>query len=401
MLLRSGRKLKIQKILKAHKERKAAKNMNTTPDAAGTPTGTPQPSVSFQVINTRTSLVPFAGKIQGVLQQNLESFLHAVDDLLAAKRLTDDHIVLAEAKSYLDLTKGDLGAWSRSLAYTKCRTWGEMKTFLRSVYGLQKDQDAVLQLRELFKLADRKGRSLVANNALTNDLLSDLRLTLETSSWVNSTDHTIKLDNLVTLLQLSCMTANLPDNLVANFDIDFDENSNETDVYKQVQKHSKKVTNLDTSIFLGKGLNEKPATAAAVKEPPTAVAATRYNSSGPTSHKGECLNCRRPGHIAKFCRSLYCYIHKTNRHALQDCSKNPFKFVRSEDNRENPKANSSTSQSQSRSVRPKQSPNMGAEGFDPAPRYQKNQAQTQGRNWNRSDSQGKNFQGTKERKGPR
>ena len=425
MLLRSGRKLKIQRIVEAHKKRKASSIKmpgGSTSGAEG------RPSVAFQVINTRTSLVPFAGKINGVLQQNLEAFIHAVDDLLAAKQLTDPNIILAEAKSYLDLSKGDLGAWSRSLAYSKCRTLGELKTFLRSVYGHRKDQDSVLQLRELFKLSDRNGRSLVANNALTNDLLTSFRLALETSSWVDQTTQTITLDNLVTLLQLSSMTAALPDALVANFDISLSEKNTETDVFQQVTKHAQKVPQLDTTIFVGRGLNEKlTPTAMLLDEKPMAIAATRYSSPPTGTQRQECINCRRPGHDARSCRVFYCYIHKSEKHSFHECRQNPFRSLRAGGDRNYQTSAGSSfprgqyqqsgrGQSQYNRTHHQQGPNRGqgashtgsgawsqrgqGQGQQQSGQQQSGQQQSGQQRW-ASNSQGKNSQGQNGQRGQR
>ena len=157
---------------------------------------------------------------------------------------------MVEVKSFINYDAGDIGLWLRSMAFKSCKTWMELKTFLRNVYGSVQQTDLVLELRQILKLGDREHRSLIENNARIEDHLTEFITKLNGSNWTEGNKITTR--NLKTLLKLAIRTLSLTDALVENFDEDLKPTSIEVDVMQMVHKQKSKVQNLDVTIFTGK-----------------------------------------------------------------------------------------------------------------------------------------------------
>ena len=238
--------------------------------------------VSHSVTNFRSGLTPFAGRINGLLQQPVEVFIDSIEAHLANKSVTDPVDQLREVSVHLDLVKGDLGVVSRSKAYWKCTTWDDLKQFLRDRYGSAKTQNIVTFLRSMFKLLDRKSNSFLNQNALINNAVIEFVKRLSNSDWIydeggpNKQINAISMDNLETLLLLSFGMGTLPDELVGHFDAEFDHESDETMLLRQIEKHISKMQWIDHSILQGKK---------AEKHAPRQVTSTTNQSSNRTQRK--------------------------------------------------------------------------------------------------------------------
>ena len=179
---------------------------------------------NVRLIETKSGICPFPGRVNGVLTRNLESFITSVDAVIVTKNLTDPEATLAEGLSHLEIGKGDISHFVRYGIIEDCKSWVELRAALRRLYGTQSDIDIALQLREIVKLQDRRGRSYVANTATINDYLKEFIARLSNSNWVTNDSKNLK--NLSLLLKLAVSTASLPDALVRVFDKPFTKNSN-------------------------------------------------------------------------------------------------------------------------------------------------------------------------------
>ena len=109
------------------------------------------------VLTTRTGVTNFCGRVNGELTQSVEVFIASIDNYVAAKNIVDPSQILTEAKSFLDLSKGDMGHWSRSMGFRSCKSWEDLKVFLRKVYGGSKQVGIVRELSNLIRHCDRGG----------------------------------------------------------------------------------------------------------------------------------------------------------------------------------------------------------------------------------------------------
>ena len=208
--------------------------------------------ISHSITNFKSAIQPFAGRVNGHLQQSVESFIQSIDDLLESKGITDGREAFIEAKSHFNLSQGDLGDCTRSIFFRDCRTWEDLKGFLRDTYGMGESRDIVRDLRGLLKLHNRNGRSYVAQNAKINDATCDFVSKLEKSQWMDlRAQNGISLKNLGRLLQLSVGLHSLPDSLVETFDGEFSAQSTEKDVLEQINRNIGRLQIVDSSILHG------------------------------------------------------------------------------------------------------------------------------------------------------
>ena len=267
---------------------------------------TPPITSSVRLIESKSGVLPFPGRVNGELTQNVESFVTSVDAVIVTKGLTSNEETIAEGLSHLAIGKGDITHYVRCGIIKDCTSWVDLKAALRRIYGTQKDLDIVLQMREIIKLKDRHGKTFISNTATINDHLNEFFARLENSPW--ATGDSISFKNLNLLLKLGICTASLPDALVNSFDKKFSTTSNEADIIEQILKHSPKVANLDLSIMEERvSHNEASSVVGAI------------SSDNKTVIK--CHNCSKIGHYKSDCRVRYCSIHKTKGHAYKDCKK--------------------------------------------------------------------------------
>ena len=272
-------------------------------------------------IVTHSSIVSFAGIVNGRMPQPVESFIEALDAHLVAKGITDDSTAYLEARSYLDYVKGDLGFWARTFSFKVCEKWSDLKKLLRQAYTKDVSQDEVLFLRSIVRSSDRKGRSIVQTAAELSDGLVELADRLKSSPWVKGTDndgdHYLTLEKVILLLQLSLITSALPDRLVALFDEPLDDNASELTVVEQIRKQAQKIPDLDPTILNGTDKNKQ--NTGSVATAPVVNNRQSTPSSPARNSKVECFNCGRFNHFARDCNAVYCNFHRTNSHKYTEC----------------------------------------------------------------------------------
>ena len=75
----------------------------------------------FTIVQHTPAITKFCGYVNGVLLQDVESFIKSVDFFLETKKITDPAKQLSEATGYLDLTKGDLPYFLKSESFRSAK----------------------------------------------------------------------------------------------------------------------------------------------------------------------------------------------------------------------------------------------------------------------------------------
>lgn len=306
MLLRSGRVI-------THK----------MPDDAAS---TSQSIVVHKVTNICGGITNFKGLVDGKPTQNIETFIESVNNYLNSKKITNGAEALTEAKSFLDLDKGDIGKRARSFGFRRCKTWNELQKFLRATYGGVQRECAVRNLREFLKI--KKGNdSLVTYSANLFDAVVELKKSITGSPWV--TGNNISLDNFERLLHFACLLTSVPDVIVDSFDKRIDQDTDESFLFAQINKNLAKCPTLDSSFVQGGAKMS-----AAVSKPQnndsrshsgndaTAKTCARVESKKIPERSVttiRCFNCDKIGHSKSNCRVRYCSVCKSSDHGWRFC----------------------------------------------------------------------------------
>ena len=283
--------------------------------------------VSHTLTNYKSGIEPFAGRVNGELKQGVEVFIESIENHFESRGIDDDHDRYIEAKSHFNLSQGDLGDCTRSIFFRDCRTWTDLKSFLRSTYGSGEHKDLVLDLRRVMKLHNRDGNSFVAQNARINDGIIDFCTSLQNSNWADKDNgRAISINRLGRLLQLAIGTLSLPDNLINSFDEGFSPTSTERDIMSQITKHIGKLPVGDSTILGGTSKESKSVRVVAKSQDNSSRVDRSYQpqqsvSSGTHVQKRvfKCYNCNREGHVKKDCHVRFCGFHQSTSHNWKDC----------------------------------------------------------------------------------
>ena len=264
-----------------------------------------------QTFITRSNVNEFAGLIDENFTVPLESWIDSIDALLITKGILDPILQLNEAKSFLDYSKGDIAEWSRSIGFKKCKSWDDLKSFLRNIYSKDVGKSIVKELSEVMRLTERSGRSFISNNARIGDKLEIIKEKLKASQWAINGTQNMTIDNACILIQFGIALASLPEPLVVFFDKPLTPTSDESEIMSQISKHKGKLSHFDTSILTGK--------TSIISRPVSPVATISYVKNPSSNVQVRCKNCDRMGHEDEDCRTNYCSIHNTTSHAFKDC----------------------------------------------------------------------------------
>ena len=77
------------------------------------PTNSAPVTSSFRLIESKSGVQPFSGRVSGVLIQSVESFVTSVDAVIVTKGLTSNEETIAEGLSHLAIGKGDITHYVR------------------------------------------------------------------------------------------------------------------------------------------------------------------------------------------------------------------------------------------------------------------------------------------------
>ena len=279
----------------------------------------------------------FCGRINGKLTQPLENFISSIEFFLNSKGVTDPKRQYAEAKGYLDGTKGDVFKMLDSHSFKSCETWDDLKKNLIKIYRDTKSSDPVIELRKVLKLSQRlEGDDFATHSSKVFRSLETLIALLENSEWAK---EGFTLEKFSHLMYLALNLRILPDSLVMNITRTFKTDDSLIELFEEIEKHKAKVPNFDNSLITPIDKSDFPSeTVAALqdnnKSYRTSInkrkGANNFNrnyvkfntnkSSSSINRPMKCQNCAMTNHQTPACRSRpFCEFHWMQGHRTSDC----------------------------------------------------------------------------------
>merc|ERR1711911_208413 len=114
----------------------------------------PNSASNVQIQHHITQHVPnitkFCGSIDGKCD-DVELFLQSLDNHLHAKQITNEADKINQAKSFLDLSKGDVKHYVQSYKFGEIATYSEFKNYLRDIYGVATSHDLVQSIAKIIR----------------------------------------------------------------------------------------------------------------------------------------------------------------------------------------------------------------------------------------------------------
>ena len=288
-------------------------------------------SISHSIIQCKSGIEPFVGRVAGEVKQPVEVFIASLESHFSAKGFADESQRLLEAKSHFNLSQGDIGEWSRSKYFKKCTTWEELKECLRVTYGSADSRDLVYDLKDLFRFQDRQGRTYISQSTRAGDALAEFSTKLKASPW--TVRGSITVDNLEVLLHMAVGLAMLPDSLVRSFDHQFSPASTEKDIAEQIEKHRGKVPVFDESILREAPKAKSSGQVFSISDEKAEGKAITGDRQRGFRRTVRCFNCNKEGHIKANCLVKYCSFHKSSSHNWKSCQFSQGRFSGSDRSR--------------------------------------------------------------------
>ena len=277
----------------------------------------PDEVVVHQLTQRSPQITKFCGRINGTCV-DVESFLESLDNHINSSNITEDN-KLNEAKGYLDLTKGDLKNFVQSWKFKNLRNYDEFKAYLRDLYGVVTQNDAVKSLSKMFRNFSLSEQCYEDFGGDAYQQINSWKNKLESSNWSNN--GSITINNLAILLHQALTLAHLPLQLVEAIKENWDSTHDLATIRQRVVENIGKVPDVDLSHIIGtKAKQNGQIQIASVNsnvdnnQPKRKIFANNVNRSY------SCLNCGRNNHYTQDCYARpYCTFHKITGHSLENC----------------------------------------------------------------------------------
>lgn len=145
--------------------------------------------------------------VEEVLPVPLKILIAGVLNYLVAKKIMHGVEALNVANGFLSLDKGDIGQRCRSYQFGNCKTWNNLKKFLRTAYGTAEVGDVVRDPRSLFKIC--KGQDSLVRFSVRCFDARDFFEEIKCPAGIKG--NNISVDDLEKLLQFTWMLNDVPD----------------------------------------------------------------------------------------------------------------------------------------------------------------------------------------------
>ena len=153
-------------------------------EAAASNSNTRSNQLSCEIVQKRPAIVKYYGRL-GSKCQDLETFITSVDTHLANLNWNSQTDILNEAKSYLDLSKGDLHNFVSTVEYRSCTDWLDLKKYLRKLYGVVSSRDPVIALQKMIREEQASHSDYITFGGEVNAKTNSWMAMLRDSHWVD------------------------------------------------------------------------------------------------------------------------------------------------------------------------------------------------------------------------
>ena len=285
---------------------------NTTPQST-----TSHPGSNLQIQHHITQHVPnitkFCGYIDGQCD-DVELFLQSLDNHLRAKQITNDTDKINQAKSFLDLSKGDVKHYVQSYKFEEITTYSEFKNYLRDIYGVATSHDLVQSIAKIIRnCKDSEENFTVFGGRIYQEIRAVVQKSRSNDEWFPG--QSISCENFGRILHLSLMLSHLPKPLVESFTNPLTPRDDLATIRQAINTHKNKIPNLDTTVIDG----HKP------RGQVFKVGHQNISNSNPNTNnqtQRQCQFCHKTNHNSRDCyfNDQFCSYHNTNYHSAKECN---------------------------------------------------------------------------------
>ena len=275
------------------------------------------PAITHRITQRSPQITKFCGRLNGACG-DVENFLESLSHHIEAVGIRDEQEKLREAKSYLDLTRGDICQFTQSWKFKEIQTYSEFQEYLRNLYGVVTSTDVVKSLSRIFRDLASSDDSYIELGGSAYQQINAWKQKARGSNWID--DDQISLDDFCIMLHQAITLAHLPQPLVEVMKESWDRTHDLATIRERVQDNIGKVPDLDMSHIIEKRERNRKNVVATVGSNQTSQAQKfvplESNSKSPIN----CQKCGRNNHLTKDCYiDRFCSFHNARGHGLADC----------------------------------------------------------------------------------